>query len=168
MASHLCCLKNTTERRRSQFRRLSVGTSRRLGSRTKGTTADRRPGRPCGTCNVPGKSIVMIKPYLILAILPASLAANAVCMTDQPEIGDIGPSSELVCEALALRFPDAAMAVEDRSIRSPTAVSVDASVDGKPISLPYVLSGYTWRLDEPGARIVDVPVTQAGLPLLGK
>ncbi|NEX23116.1 hypothetical protein G3480_22925 [Thiorhodococcus mannitoliphagus] len=108
----------------------------------------------------------MIKHLLILATLPTSLTANAVCIKDQPEIGDIGPSSERVCEALARRFPEAAIAIEDRSIRSPTAVSVDASVDGKPISLTYVLSGYSWQLDEPGARIVDVPTTPVGLPVL--
>ena len=110
----------------------------------------------------------MIKQLLILTILPASVAANATCINDRPEIGDIGPSSERVCETLELRFPDAALAVEDRSIQSPTAVSVAASVDGRPISLHYRLSGYTWQLDEPGARIADVPEERIGLPDLGQ
>lgn len=123
---------------------------------------------PCGIFNVPGKSIVMIKQLLVLAILPVSVSATATCMTDQPEIGDIGPDSELVCKELALRFPDAALAVEGRAIHSPTTVSVVASVDGKPVSLRYGLSGYSWRLDETDARITDAPVAQVGLPVIGQ
>ncbi len=110
----------------------------------------------------------MIKQLLIIAALPVSLAATAACMTDPPEIGDIGPGSELVCKELELRFPNAALAVEGRSIHSPTEVSVDGSVDGRPVSLRYELSGYTWRLDQTGARIVDVPVAQVGLPTMGQ
>lgn len=96
------------------------------------------------------------------------MSATAVCMTDQPEIGDIGPDSELVCKELALGFPDAAVAVEGRSIHSPTTVSVVASVDGRPVLLRYELSGYTWRLDETGAPITDAPVAQVGLPVIGQ
>lgn len=126
-----------------------------------------RVGR-CGIFKVPGTSILMIKQLLILAVLPASMSATAVCMTDQPEIGDIGPDSELVCKELALGFPDAAVAVEGRSIHSPTTVSVVASVDGRPVLLRYELSGYTWRLDETGAPITDAPVAQVGLPVIGQ
>jgi hypothetical protein len=108
------------------------------------------------------------KRMLILSMLPVAVGAQATCVTDAPEIGDIGPSSELVCGQLEDRFAGAELAVEGRSIHSPTAVSVVASVDGRPVLLRYELSGYTWRLDETGARIPDVPVAQVGLPVLGQ
>lgn len=46
MTSNPCGPGNTTERRRSSFRRVSVGTSRQLRPRREGTASDRRPGRP--------------------------------------------------------------------------------------------------------------------------
>jgi len=101
----------------------------------------------------------MIKPTLILAILPVAFAAHAACLQDPPEVGDIGPSSQLVCNDLARLFPGAALAVEERTVYSPTAVSVDVSVDGKPVDLRYDLSGYRWRLDQSAA---DVAVSALG------
>jgi hypothetical protein len=94
---------------------------------------------------------------LTLTLLPITVAASANCVTDAPEIGDIGPNSELVCKALESRYPGAALAVEGRAIHSPTEVSVMASVDGQPVSLNYELSGYTWRLDQTAARVANVP-----------
>ena len=94
---------------------------------------------------------------LTLTLLPFTLTASANCGTDAPELGDIGPSSELVCKALESRYPGAAMTVDGRAIHSPTEVSVMASVDGQPVSLNYELSGYTWRLDQTAARIANVP-----------
>jgi hypothetical protein len=94
---------------------------------------------------------------LTLALLPITVAASANCVTDAPEIGDIGPSSALVCTALESRHPGTALTVEGRAIHSPTEVSVMASVDGRPVSLNYELSGYTWRLDQAAARVANVP-----------
>ena len=94
---------------------------------------------------------------LTLTLLPITVTASANCVPDAPEIGDIGPSSELVCKALESRYPGAAIAVEDRAMHSPTEVSVMASVDGQPISLNYALSGCTWRLDQSAARVANVP-----------
>jgi hypothetical protein len=94
---------------------------------------------------------------LILTLLPIAIGANANCVTDAPEIGDIGPGSDLVCNALESRFPGAALAVEGRAIHSPTEVTVTASVDGDPVSLRYELTGYTWRLDGSDARVATVP-----------
>ncbi len=93
---------------------------------------------------------------LTLILLLFAVTASANCVTDAPEIGDTGPSSELVCKALESRYPGAAIAVEDRAIHSPTEVSVMASVDGRPVALNYELTGYTWRLDQAAARVADV------------
>ena len=94
---------------------------------------------------------------LTLTLLPITVNASANCVTDAPEIGDVGPSSELVCKALENRYPGAVMTVEGRAIHSPTEVSVLASVDGRPVSLSFQLAGYTWRLDQNAARVVNVP-----------
>jgi hypothetical protein len=99
----------------------------------------------------------MMKQLPALAILFLTFAAHAACVPDPPEIGDIGPSSELVCSALERQFPGAALTVLGRSIHSPTEVSVAASVNGKPIALRYKLSRYTWRLGRDGSRIAAVP-----------
>jgi hypothetical protein len=99
----------------------------------------------------------MIKPTLTLAILPVAFATHAACLMDQPEMGDIGPSSQLVCTELERLFPGAALAVEGRAIHSPTVVSLYTSVNGKPLELRYDLSGYRWRLDRTGVGVGDVP-----------
>jgi hypothetical protein len=107
----------------------------------------------------------MIRQTLILAVLPAAFATQAACVSDPPEIGDIGPGSELVCAGLERRFPGANLAVEGRSIHSPTEVSVDVSVDGRPLALSYTLSGYSWRLDDTGARVADLPALGGGFSM---
>ena len=105
----------------------------------------------------------MIKPTLTLAILPLAFAAHATCLNDPPEIGDIGPSSQIVCTELARMFPGAALKVVGRSIHSPTEVAVAASVNGRPIALRYKLSRYTWRLERSAGRIAAVPVPEVGM-----
>ena len=106
----------------------------------------------------------MIRQMLILAILPVAVGANATCLMDPPEMGDIGPSSELVCNGLQHRFPGAALVVEGRSIHSPTEVSVVASVDGKRVTLRYGITGYAWQLNEMDTRIADVSATRTDHP----
>jgi len=112
------------------------------------------------TRNPEGKK--MTRQTLLLAILTVALDTNAACVTDPPEIGDIGPSSELVCNELERRFPGAALAVEGRSIHSPTEVSVAVTVDGEPMTLRYGLSAFAWRHDEAGARVAGVPIPSGG------
>ncbi len=107
----------------------------------------------------------MIKPTLTLALLPLAFATQAACLTDPPEMGDIGPSSNLVCAELERQFPGAALAVTGRAIHSPTAVSVGVSVDSQPMELRYDLSGYRWRLDQAGAGVADVPALKAGVAM---
>jgi hypothetical protein len=99
---------------------------------------------------------------LILALLPVALSATANCVTDPPEIGDIGPGSVLVCKELAHSFPSAALAVEGRSIHSPTEVTVMASVDGRPIPLSYTLAGFTWSFNDGGTRTADATAPRSG------
>jgi hypothetical protein len=99
----------------------------------------------------------MIKQTLLLSILPAALAVQADCITDAPEIGDVGPSSELVCAELQRRFPGAELAVEGRTIHAADAVSVQALRDGTPLTLRYTLAGYVWQSDGAGAEIADIP-----------
>lgn len=105
-----------------------------------------------------------MKTTIILALLPFALGANASCVTDPPEMGDIGPASGLVCQALTQRFPGATLAVEGRSIHSPTEVRVTASVDGRPILLGYRLAGVEWVADESGSRSADTASSRSDRP----
>jgi hypothetical protein len=107
----------------------------------------------------------MIKPILTLAMLSAAFATRATCLTDPPEMGDIGPGSRLVCAELERQFPGAALAVTGRAIHSPTQVSVDVSVDGQPMERRYDLSGYRWRLDRTGAGVANVPALKPGVAM---
>jgi hypothetical protein len=110
----------------------------------------------------------MIKTVIVLATLLASPYVSAACSTDQPELGDIGPSAELVCQGALAALPRGRAGGREPLIHSPTAVSVEASVDGKPISLSYVLAGFRWRLDAPEALTVGVSVGRLVLPVTGQ
>lgn len=101
---------------------------------------------------------------LILAMFPLALGANASCVTDPPEMGEIGPGSGLVCQELAQRFPDATLAVQGRSIHSPTEVEVTASVGGRPILLDYRLTGGEWIADGAGSNSADTASSRSNLP----
>lgn len=105
-----------------------------------------------------------MKTTIILALLPVALGANASCVTDPPEMGDIGPSSGLVCQELTQRFPGATLAVEGRLIHSPTEVRVTASMDGRPILLDYRLAGVEWVADEAGSRSADTASSRSDRP----
>ncbi|MGB5831592.1 MAG: hypothetical protein WBG92_06320 [Thiohalocapsa sp.] len=104
----------------------------------------------------------IVRRMLILSLLPAAFGAQAACLTDAPEIGDIGPGSDLVCDQLQNQFPGAALAVESRVIHSPTDVSVLASVDGTPMRLRYNLAGYVWHLSGADNGIADVAAREQG------
>ena len=106
-----------------------------------------------------------IKYLLILSMLPAAVSAQATCVPDAPEFGDIGPSSEIVCGQLESRFTGAELAVEGRSIHSPTEVTVLTTVDGKPVPMRYDLIGYTWRLGAVGSNTADAQIPRAGLSM---
>lgn len=106
-----------------------------------------------------------IRQLLILPLLPAAVAAQATCLTDAPEIGDIGPGSELVCDQLGERFTGAELAVEGRSIQSPTQVSVLASVEGTQLRMRYELIGYAWQLSATENDVADAETPGADLTL---
>ena len=121
------------------------------------------PEGPQGTFRDSEEEIKMFKQALILAMLPFAVSANASCVTVPLEMGDIGPGSELVCNELEHRFPGAVLAIQGRSIHSPTEVSVAATVDGRPMGLRYRLTGADWRLVDPGAGVLDAG-TQGSSP----
>ena len=81
----------------------------------------------------------ILKPILWSLPLLVSFPLYATCTPDAPEIGDIGPDSQRVCEQLASQFPQSDIAILDRSIHSPEAVSVMVSLDGRQQSLEYQL-----------------------------
>jgi hypothetical protein len=87
----------------------------------------------------------MTKLPLIACLSFAMSEGMATCIPDPPEIGDIGPVSELVCRDLETRFPGSIKAVENRTIRSPEKVEILVSVDGKSMVLGYELSGFVWE-----------------------
>ncbi|MCG8426454.1 MAG: hypothetical protein MI754_03750 [Chromatiales bacterium] len=88
----------------------------------------------------------MIKKILIPLALVASSATQASCLTDVPEIGDIGPGSDQVCDLLRVTFPAASTAVIDRDVRGNNTVVVKVLVDEQPKFLHYHLIGVEWRL----------------------
>jgi hypothetical protein len=87
----------------------------------------------------------MTKLPLIACLSFATFEGLAMCTPDPPEIGDIGPISELVCQDLEQRYPDSITAVENRTIRSPERVEVLVSVDGESMILGYELEGFVWK-----------------------
>ncbi len=106
-----------------------------------------------------------IKHTLILSMLPIAVGAQADCNPDASEMGDIGPSSEVVCGQLENRFAGAELTVEGRSIHSPTEVSVLTSVDGMPVRMHYALTGYTWRLTDTETGTATDPSRRGGLSM---
>ena len=86
---------------------------------------------------------------LIACLWLISSLAMADCTPASPEIGEIGPSSELVCRELQRRFPASMTAVESRTILSPTQVAIKVSVNGQTTVLRYELAHFAWKLTTP-------------------
>ena len=99
----------------------------------------------------------MIERALTLVILSTAVRANASCVMDPPELGDVGPGSARVCSDLESRFPDADLVVTGREVLSATQVAVTASVNRGPVSLRYRLDGYSWRLEHDGTQASPFP-----------
>lgn len=93
---------------------------------------------------------------LMACLLLVNLPAFALCTPDAPEMGDIGPSSEVVCRTLEQHFPDATTVVENREILSPSSVAVRISVDGEPTILAYELSRFAWSLAATEGNLVAI------------
>ena len=90
----------------------------------------------------------MLKVISISLALTFSSVSYGTCLPDSPEIGDIGPSSELVCDLLESQVPDTNVAIIDRKIHSSNSVSVMALLDGQSRTLEYKLKGADWELIE--------------------
>ena len=88
----------------------------------------------------------MFKYMLLPIILTMSSASYSACQLDSPEIGDIGPGSELVCDMLETRSQNSSITILDRMPKSNRAVSILVDVDGQKQSLNYRLVGANWRL----------------------
>ncbi len=91
----------------------------------------------------------MFRTTLMTTALLFVSSTYATCVPDAPEIGDTGPSSQLVCKMMESQFPQAEIAIVDREIHGAHRVSVIADVDGQAQSLTYQLVGADWRLAKP-------------------
>lgn len=91
----------------------------------------------------------MIKTILFTLTLAVIPGAHAACLQDSPEIGDIGPSSQLVCDLLEARFTQSDIAILDRKMHSRDTVAVIVAMNGQLQSLEYNLHGADWKLTEP-------------------
>ena len=91
----------------------------------------------------------MLRTFMLPLALSVSSISHGACWLDSPEIGDIGPGSQLVCNMLESRFPHSDIAILDRTIHSHNSVSVIVAVDGQPESLDYQLTGADWKLIAP-------------------
>jgi hypothetical protein len=91
----------------------------------------------------------MLKTMLLPLTLTASSLSYAACLPDSPEIGDSGPSSEMVCEMLETKHPGNQFEIIDRVIRAQDSVKVIVMVGDKPASMEYKLVGADWKLTQP-------------------
>ena len=86
-------------------------------------------------------------PSVIVTVLASfAIAANvqAACQADDPEIGDLGPAGEFVCDALEYEFPGAEIQLYNRKILATNHVIIAAKIDDKPYSIDYRLDKNTW------------------------
>lgn len=91
----------------------------------------------------------MLRTTLLSLSLTISMVSYGACQLDSPELGDIGPGSELVCSMLESQFPDSDIEILDRKIHSSNTVSVIVMIHGKPETLKYTLKKADWKLTEP-------------------
>ncbi|MCP3852888.1 MAG: hypothetical protein GY694_22070 [Gammaproteobacteria bacterium] len=90
----------------------------------------------------------MLRIISISLALTFSSVSYGACISDSPEIGDIGPRSELVCDLLEPRVPNSKITILDRKIHSSNSVSVIVLLDGQSRTLEYKLKGADWELIE--------------------
>ena len=95
------------------------------------------------------KTHILFQIIALLASFSVMGVVQATCQADDPEIGDIGPNSNRVCETLHRDFPNATINVVDRKIQTSTDVIVMARIDGKPLSIEYWLVNADW-INNPG------------------
>ena len=103
----------------------------------------------------------MTKSILITLALTTFSSAHAACLPDSQELGDIGPSSEVVCETLASVSPQGDIRILDREINSPRLVTVKATIGDSTVNLNYSLKGYQWKLNtDSEMALADMPLKE--------
>jgi hypothetical protein len=80
----------------------------------------------------------------VLASFAIAATAQAACQADAPEIGDIGPDGESVCDALVREFPAAEIQLYNRKFLASNHVIIAAKIDDKPYSIDYRVDNNTW------------------------
>ncbi|MCU7812662.1 MAG: hypothetical protein KZQ77_15755 [Candidatus Thiodiazotropha sp. (ex Notomyrtea botanica)] len=91
----------------------------------------------------------MTKSTICLVALIASTGTNAACIGGSIEIGDIGPSAELVCYSLDSLHPNHSIKITNRHIKSDDHVLIDYTVLQQKNRVDYRLVGFEWMMVEP-------------------
>ena len=91
----------------------------------------------------------MFKRTILILILLAVSNANADCLQDTLEIGDIGPESQLVCDRLDSMYPGKHIEITGREIRSQSNMTIYLTIEGQKDSLSYRLVGANWMPCQP-------------------
>lgn len=92
-----------------------------------------------------------MKRSLFLAVaMSLSSVTYGACQTGSAEIGDTGPDDSLVCKTLESRYPDAEITIVNREIQSADRIAIDFDVNDRPQRMEYRLTGFEWRLKDPG------------------
>ncbi len=86
----------------------------------------------------------MMKCILSLALLLTTAGANATCNGDSLEIGDIGPSTDMLCSSLNTQHPGQTIEITQRHVLSGERVSIDYSVSQTEHRIDYRLVGLDW------------------------
>ncbi len=91
----------------------------------------------------------MFKTTILTLGLLVVFNANAGCLPDSVELGDIGPESQLVCEKLESMYPDKHIVITGRELMSHNDVTILLTVEAQEVSLNYRLVGADWKLSQP-------------------
>ena len=89
----------------------------------------------------------MMKCAFSLALLLTTTGAHAACIGDSLEIGDIGPSADLLCRSLDVKHPGATVEITHRRVQSGERVSIDYSVSQQMHQVDYRLVGANWIVE---------------------
>ena len=87
----------------------------------------------------------MFKKILLPITLIFAPQAHSACQPDAAQIGDIGPSSQIVCQLLESQFPQSESSIVDRKIITENAISINVVIDGKAQLLSFNLKGANWK-----------------------
>lgn len=88
----------------------------------------------------------MFKIVLLSLALSLSTVVNGSCLPDPPELGDIGPDSNVVCQLLESWLPESNIAILDRNFPAYDTVSITVEVDGRHETIEYKLERADWKL----------------------